>query len=98
MSAPENQRTIASLRVLADAGKWLVLVVGLYVAAFQVMALVIGGPQSVEEWLGWNRFLFSPGLEYPTAMQFFSAMIALLVAIPVGVWRRVQSRRQRNVH
>jgi hypothetical protein len=75
---------------------WLLLVIVLYVAAFQLMVWVIGRPECAREWLEWNAFLFTPGLEYPTAMQFFAVLISLLAGLPIGVYLLARSWRPPN--
>jgi hypothetical protein len=96
MRVRENQRKVVTLRILAGIGRWLFLAIVLYVATFQVMALVIGWPQTTAEWLGWNRFLFAPGLEYPTAMQALSVGVVVLAGTIVGAVRLARFRRQHN--
>jgi hypothetical protein len=96
MGRRENQGPISAVRFLWGVARWLLLAIALYVAAFQLMVLAIGRPETSREWLDWNQFLFAPGLEYPTAMQFFAVVISLLVAIPIGVWQLARSRRKRD--
>ncbi len=93
MSSRESQRPVRAVRAMRGVGVWLLLVIALYVVAFQLMVLVIGRPETAREWLHWNAFLFAPGLEYPTAMQFFAVVISVLGAFPIGVWLARSRRR-----
>jgi hypothetical protein len=53
----------------------------LYVLWFQLCALLIGERDQQVSWfaslIGWNHFLFMPGLEYATAIHFFSMLLSI---------------------
>jgi hypothetical protein len=72
--------------------RWAGTALALYVAIFQVMAALIGQPETFGDWLGWNRFLFMPGLEYATAIQFLSGA---LTVVALGVLYLVLLIRRR---
>jgi hypothetical protein len=90
------EKAVLSSVSLMKALRWTGTALALYVAIFQVMVLLIGQPETLGEWLGWNKFLFMPGLEYATAIQFLSGAITAVALVALYLALLIHRRATSN--